>query len=323
MSSFVPVPVDYKIITVSSVYAYINEYVSPKRITDFCCGNISEYKIYSPLGSGKYSLVYLGTSPYGLCAIKTLRQIEKHRVMREVSIMKQLINVQHVAKFFDLVNDGLTDTYSIITQFYPFTPFNELFLRVTNNEIRNLIHMLLETLDKIHQKGIMHRDIKPGNVLMNLEENCLAIIDWGLADYYFPWKQSSVKVATLRYKPPELLLSYHYYDYGIDIWGCGCIMAELMIRSTFFDGETPEDVLQSLSSVCGSLSLINYAEKFGLSLPNSIQLMKKEDTWLTLQKNISPTKRNEKAIDLLKKLLTIDHTNRITARDALKHPYFA
>lgn len=86
----------------------------------------------------------------------------------------------------------------------------------------------------------MHRDVKPRNVLINRERNNeqpLMLIDLGLADFYLPNTRYNVRVASRHYKSPELLIGYEYYDYAIDMFGVGCILAGLLLRrEPFFRG---------------------------------------------------------------------------------------
>lgn len=88
----------------------------------------------------------------------------------------------------------------------------------------------------------MHRDVKPRNVLINRIDNeethqPLMLIDLGLADFYLPNTRYNVRVASRHYKSPELLVGYEYYDYAIDMWGVGCILAGLLFRrEPFFRG---------------------------------------------------------------------------------------
>jgi serine/threonine protein kinase len=89
---------------------------------------------------------------------------------------------------------------------------------------------LLQALDFTHSKGIMHRDIKPANVLIDHKQRQLKLIDWGLADFYFPHKEYPVRVATRFYKGPELLCDIRDYDYSLDIWGVGCMLAAFLFR---------------------------------------------------------------------------------------------
>jgi casein kinase II subunit alpha len=74
----------------------------------------------------------------------------------------------------------------------------------------------------------MHRDIKPHNVLINHPKHTLKIVDFGLAEFYFPDKDYSSKVASMYYKAPELLLGSVKYDYAVDIWAAGMIIAGMV-----------------------------------------------------------------------------------------------
>lgn len=91
------------------------------------------------------------------------------------------------------------------------------------------LRKLLEGLHYCHSNGIIHRDIKPQNVLIDRQEKELKIIDWGLADYYLPQKEFNVRVASRYYKGPELLLNNNYYDYSLDIWSTGCWFAAMVL----------------------------------------------------------------------------------------------
>lgn len=99
----------------------------------------------------------------------------------------------------------------------------------TDEEIRVYIMKVLEGLNYCHSMGIMHRDIKPQNVLIDQIKRELKIVDWGLADYYLPNKEYNVRVASRYYKGPELLVNNKFYDYSLDIWSLGCMFAGMVL----------------------------------------------------------------------------------------------
>ena len=75
----------------------------------------------------------------------------------------------------------------------------------------------------------MHRDIKPFNVLINHKKKQLKIIDFGLSEYYFPSRENNTKVASTYYKAPELFFGNSQYDYRVDIWAAGMILAGMVL----------------------------------------------------------------------------------------------
>jgi len=88
----------------------------------------------------------------------------------------------------------------------------------------------------------VHRDIKPGNVLINYNTKKLKIADWGLGDFYVPGIPFNVRVASRYFKGPELLLGNNFYDYSLDVWSTGCMMAGMMFnREPFFKGSDNDD----------------------------------------------------------------------------------
>ncbi len=111
---------------------------------------------------------------------------------------------------------------------------------------------LLQSLDYCHSLGIMHRDVKPGNVLVCRHSGELCLIDWGLADFYIPGKRFAVRVGTRAYKAPEMLLGFRFYDYAVDIFSAGCILAGLLFRKEpFFAGRDDDDQLHILTGILG------------------------------------------------------------------------
>ena len=289
-------------------------------------GNIESFEVCNPIGSGKYSIVFYGYQNSSTpCAIKILKNVPMIKIQREVAILKMVQSIPNVVKLYDIVKDPLTGTVSIITEFFENESAKTLFPKLSVDQIRKLMYQLLTILDKCHSKGIMHRDVKPGNLLISPSGDSLRLIDWGLADLYVPENYYSVRVSTLRYKAPELLLNYQCYDYGVDIWGAGCVLAEMLWKCPFFEGRSIEEMVAEVGDLCGLRTLLEYTDKYGLVIPQeslgNIQGHPKNG-WDRIIASIKSSKRDPDAIDLLKKLLEPDHEKRVTAREALEHKFF-
>lgn len=106
--------------------------------------------------------------------------------------------------------------------------FRTMYELLEKEEIKSYIYQILQGLDYAHSMGIIHRDIKPGNILFNHEKRTLKIADWGLAEFYKPGTKFNVRVASRYFKAPELLCENNYYDYSLDIWSVGCMLAGMI-----------------------------------------------------------------------------------------------
>ena len=128
------------------------------------------------------------------------------------------------------MRDPQSKTPSLVFEFVNNTDFKELYPRLSDADIRYYIFELLKALDYCHSNGIMHRDVKPHNVMIDHERRQLRLIDWGLAEFYHPGRELNVRVASRYFKGPELLVDYQQYDYSLDMWSLGCMLAGMIFR---------------------------------------------------------------------------------------------
>lgn len=199
---------------------------------------------------------------------------------------------------------------------------------LTDLDIRIYLFKILEALEFSHSHGIMHRDVKPLNIVINPENKELRLIDWGLADYYIPNKEYNVRVASRYYKGPELLVDDKLYHYSLDIWSLGCTMAGMIFKvDTFFKGSDNFDQLIRIMKVLGEDSLHDYVHRYGLKIPKEVKkLMQGQEfekkSWQLFVNDRNKHTAHAEAIDLLDKMLVYDKNERINCKNAMNHPYF-
>jgi len=314
------------------VYADVNVH-RPKEYWDYESltvqwGDQDDYEVVRKVGRGKYSEVFEGinTSNSERCIIKILKPVKKKKIKREIKILQNLCGGPNIVKLLDIVRDQHSKTPSLIFEYVNSTDFKVLYPTLTDYDIRYYIYELLKALDYCHSQGIMHRDVKPHNVMIDHELRKLRLIDWGLAEFYHPGKEYNVRVASRYFKGPELLVDLQDYDYSLDLWSLGCMFAGMIFRKEpFFYGHDNHDQLVKIAKVLGTDELNAYLNKYRLELDPQLDALVGRHSRKPWSKFINADNQHlvsPEAIDFLDKLLRYDHQERLTAREAMAHPYF-
>ena len=163
--------------------------------------------------------------------------------------------------------------------------------------------------------------------MIDHSQRMLRIIDWGLAEFYHPGQRYNVRVASRCYKGPELLLDYEYYDYSLDLWSFGCMLASLFFqKEPLFHGQDNYDQLVRIAKVLGTDELSKYLEKYQIHLDSHFHdilghLPRRR--WERFVTNENRHLITPEGFDLLDNLLRYDHAERLTAEQAMNHPFFA
>merc|ERR1711981_1446498 len=123
---------------------------------------------------------------------------------------------------------------SLIFEYVNNTDFKVFYPTLSDYDIRYYIFELLKALDYCHSNGVMHRDVKLHNVMIDHEKRNLRLIDWGLAEFYHPGREYNVRVASRYFKGPELLVDLQEYDYSLDMWSLGCKIAKVLGTEELF-----------------------------------------------------------------------------------------
>ena len=316
----------------SAIYADVNNH-RPPDYWDYDnlqvhWGNQDNYEIVRKVGRGKYSEVFEGVNIVNdeKCIIKILRPVKKKKIKREIKILQGLCGGTNIIQLLDICRDPQSKTPSLVFEYVNNRDFKTLFPTFTSPDIRYYIYEVLKALDFAHSNGVMHRDVKPHNIVVDHENKKLRLIDWGLAEFYHPNKEYNVRVASRYFKGPELLVDLQDYDYSLDIWSLGCMFAGMIFRrEPFFHGHDNQDQLVKIARVLGTKDLHEYIEKYGLELDGNFMSLlgshqrKPWERFITEDNKLLAT---DDALDLLNRMLVYDHQQRVTAKEAMEHPFF-
>lgn len=224
-----------------------------------------------------------------------------------------------------MVNDQDSKTTSLVFENANNIEFRNLYPTFSNYDIKYYMNELLKALDYAHSMGIMHRDVKPHNVMIDHPKRKLRLIDWGLAEFYHQGMDYNVRVASRYFKGPELLVEYQYYDYSLDLWSFGAMFAALIFKKEpFFHGTSNTDQLVKIARVLGTDELYKYLQKYDIQLNDSFDALGfyPRRPWSRFVNDTNAPFVTPKAVDFVDRLLRYDHQERLTAKEAMAHPYF-
>jgi len=317
----------------ATVYADVNQH-RPREYSSYedlviSWSDPDDYEVCKKLGRGKYSEVFEGicVASQEKCVVKILKPVKKKKIKREIKILRNLCGGPNIIKLLDVVRDVNSKVPSLVFEYVNNTDFKELYRRFTDRDVRFYIYELLKALDYAHSNGIMHRDVKPHNVMIDHEKRTLRLIDWGLAEFYHPEQDYNVRVASRYFKGPELLVDLQDYDYSLDLWSLGCMFAGMIFRKEpFFHGHDNQDQLVKIVKVLGADGLREYLQKYNIA-EDPFKVMLQTSTprpkpWTSFVNADNEHLAVKEALDFLDKLLRYDHQERLTARQAMEHPYF-
>ena len=184
--------------------------------------------------------------------------------------------------------------------------------------IRSFMFQLLNGIDFCHSKRVLHRDLKPQNLLIN-NKGQLKLADFGLARAFgIPVNTFSNEVVTLWYRAPDVLLGSRTYNTSIDIWSAGCIMAEMYTGRPLFPGTTNEDQLQKIFRLMGTPS-----ERSWPGISQFPEYKSNFPIYATQDLRLILPSVDVVALDILNRMLQLRPEMRVTAADAMTHRWFA
>ncbi|XP_012935400.1 cyclin-dependent kinase 18 [Aplysia californica] len=295
-----------------------------KSLSEIGFGKIESYTKLDKLGEGTYATVFKGKSRLtdNLVALKEIRLEHEEgapcTAIREVSLLRDLKHA-NIVTLHDIIH-----THKSLTLVFEYL---EKDLKQYMDDCGNIMSMtnvklflfqLLRGLAYCHKRRVLHRDLKPQNLLIN-ERGELKLADFGLARAKsIPTKTYSNEVVTLWYRPPDVLLGSTEYSTPIDMWGVGCIFYEMACGRPLFPGSTVEDELHLIFKT------------LGVPTEDSMPGISKNEEFFNYDFHTSPVdslitiapRLDADGLDLLAKYLKYNPATRISAPDAMKHSFF-
>ncbi|CCH58459.1 hypothetical protein TBLA_0A06670 [Henningerozyma blattae CBS 6284] len=301
----------------------------------------SRYEIVHILGKGSYGTVCSARDNKNpentyCIAVKKItniffREILLKRAIRELKFInyfkghKNIVNLIDLELVVEKPYEGLYCYQELID--YDLAKVIHSSVYLGEFHIKFFFYQIVCGLKYIHSADVIHRDLKPGNILCTLN-GCLKICDFGLArgvaSKYFNTRVSHQDitnyVATRWYRAPELILSHKTYDKSIDMWSLGCILGEFYERRPLFMGKDAMNQIFQILQVLGSPSkslLKSFSSRYANSLCSDSNSNIEKQDWKKIFPNASMD-----AVDLLDRLLDWDPAERITINQAIEHPFF-
>lgn len=290
---------------------------------------MENYNVQGALGKGTWGVVHKAEQKVTgrIVAIKKIKSERPEEgvnftAVREIKLLRELKheNVIELVDVFVTFDDrALNLVYECAhTDLSKILANRSIALSLADTK-RHLL-LLLRAVSACHERWILHRDLKPDNLLY-MKDGTMKLADFGLARMYgTPKVRLSPEAITLWYKPPELLLGATEYSAAADMWSIGAIFAEMLLRRAFLQGHLSDiSQLDTIFTVFGTPTDTNWPDYQTLPLPaqgltwNDCPPIPFDEIFLAAPRD---------AISLLRSMLVLDPNKRFSATQCLSHPYF-
>ncbi|KAJ7890666.1 Pkinase-domain-containing protein [Mycena olivaceomarginata] len=305
------------------------------------------WKLIREMGSGAYGVVIsAGDEITGeTVAIKLVSRVFDKiqlakRALREITLLRHFTGHANITGLIDatMISPESNEIYIFME---PMEADLHQIIKsgqtLTSEHVQYFVYQILRGMKFVHSAGVLHRDLKPGNLLGNFTKSSfkralqmllsvvnadceLKICDFGLSRGFENASHLTEYVATRWYRAPEIMLGFRAYDTAIDVWSIGCILAELLSSQPLFKGKDYVDQLKKILDVLGSPEetvLQKIASEKARTYVRSLPISKKKPFT-----KILPT-ADLQAIELLSHMLTFDPDQRFTVAEALEHPWLS
>ncbi|KAM7264332.1 hypothetical protein ACFE04_002015 [Oxalis oulophora] len=287
---------------------------------------LEQYEKVEKIGEGTYGVVYKGRdrATLEIIALKKIRLDNEEEgvpstAIREISLLREL-NHANVVRLRNVVHNE--------KRLYLVFEFLDIDLKKQMDSnpdfgkdmklIKSFLFQILHGLAFCHSHRVLHRDLKPQNLLIDRSTNAIKLADFGLARAFgIPVRTFTHEVVTLWYRAPEILLGSRHYSTSVDVWSVGCIFAEMVNQKPLFPGDSEIDQLFRIFRIMGTPNEGTWPGVTALPDFRSAFPKWPAKDLKTLLPTLEPA-----GIDILSKMLTLDPSQRIQAKSALGHEFF-
>jgi len=291
--------------------------------------SLHDYRKIDKIGEGTYGIVYKGEDlkTGQFVAMKKIRLESEDEgipstAVREISMLKELRHASIVCLEDVIMQEN---RLYLIFEYLPmdlkrFLDNLDKDKMMDPSLVRSFLYQITQGIAYCHQRRILHRDLKPQNLLVDVKSNVIKLADFGLARVVgIPIRAYTHEVVTLWYRSPEILLGSPRYSTGVDIWSMGCIFAEMVRKKPLFQGDSEIDQLFRIFKI-----LTTPSERVWKGFEQMPEFKSGFPNWEVdcLDQKMKDGEFGPSGMRLLRDMLRYDPADRIQAKYILKHPYF-
>lgn len=284
---------------------------------------MENYQKIEKIGEGTYGVVFKAKARATgeIVALKRIRlETEDEGIpstaIREISILKELQD-PNIVRLHDVVHTEKKLTLVFEYCDHDLKKFLDEKDTLPIATVKSFLYQLLRGIAFCHDRRVLHRDLKPQNLLIN-KDGDLKLADFGLARAFgIPVRSYTHEVVTLWYRAPDVLMGSRKYSTPVDIWSVGCIFGEMVTGRPLFPGSSEQDQLTRIFKLLGTPS--------DKTWPDIMHLPEYKPDWQQFPPqplSVAVPNLDPSGLELLSMMLQYNPHDRVTAKAAMSHPFF-